>query len=54
MIQYPYILPITGEAAKRIAEQADYNYNFRRGTEAPSAEDLESSRRMFQQAGLSL
>ncbi len=54
MIQYPYIPPVTGEAAERIAEQADFNYKFRRGTEAPSAEELESSRRMFQQAGLFL
>ena len=54
MIQYPYIPPITGEAAERIAEQADYNYKFRQGIYAPSSEELDSSRRMFQQAGLFL
>ena len=54
MIQYPYIPPITGATAERIAKQADYNFQHRRGIDAPSREELESSRQMFQQAGLFL
>ena len=54
MIQYPYIPPITGEAAKRIAEQADYNYKYRQGVNAPSPEKRAAVRKMFQQAGLFL
>lgn len=54
MIQYPYIPPITGEAAERIAEQADYNYKHRRGENAPSPEKRAAVLKMFQQAGLFL
>ena len=54
MIQYPYIPPVTGEAAERIAEQADYNAKYRRGEHAPSLESIASARKMFQQAGLFL
>ena len=54
MIQYPYIPPITGEAAERIAEQADYNYKYRRGSEAPTPEFRSKALKMFQQAGLFL
>ena len=54
MIQYPYIPPITGEAAERIAEQADYNYQHLRGSKAPSPEFRTKALKMFQQAGLFL
>lgn len=54
MIQYPYIPPITGEAAERIAEQADYNYKYRRGANAIPAEERAKIRRQFQEAGLFL
>ncbi len=52
MIQYPYIPPVTGKAAERIAEQADYTAKHLRGVDAPSLDELELSRKMFQQAGL--
>jgi hypothetical protein len=54
MIEYPYIPPVSGEDAERIVEQADYTAKHLRGTQAPSRESLEASRRMFQQAGLFL
>ena len=54
MIQYPYIPPITGETAERIAEQAEYNFKYRCGSEAPSPEFRARALQMFQQAGLFL
>lgn len=54
MIQYPYIPPVTGKAAERIAEQADYTAKHLRGVDAPSPEFREKALRMFQQAGLFL
>jgi len=54
MIEYPYIPPVSGKDAERIIEQADYNAAHSRGSQAPSRESLEASRRMFQQAGLFL
>ncbi|MBQ6777114.1 MAG: hypothetical protein IJP52_02255 [Paludibacteraceae bacterium] len=54
MIQYPYIPPVTGKDAERIAEQADYNYKYRRGVNALSQEERTAIRRQFQQAGLFL
>ena len=54
MIQYPYIPPITGKEAEQIAEQADYNYLYRQGVDAPSKEDSAIALNMFQQAGLFL
>ena len=54
MIEYPYIPPVTGSEAERIIEQADYTAKYLRGSQAPSKEDLEASRRMFQHAGLFL
>lgn len=54
MIQYPYIPPITGRAAERLAEQADFNYKYRRGVNALPAEERAAIRRQFQQAGLFL
>ena len=54
MIEYTYIPPVCGKDAERIIEQADYNAQYLRGSQAPSREELESSRRMFQQAGLFL
>ena len=54
MIQYPYIPPITGKAAERIAEQADYNYQYRQGVDAPSPEWRAKVRKQFQEAGLFL
>lgn len=54
MIEYTYIPPVTGKEAERIIEKAEYNERNLRGSQAPSKESLEASRRMFQHAGLFL
>jgi hypothetical protein len=54
MIEYPYIPPVTGKTAERIAEQADYNAKHRRGVDAPTPEFRAKALRMFQRAGLFL
>jgi len=52
MIEYPYIPPVTGEAAEKVLEMIEKNNN-RRETEvkAPKKE-RESLFRMFRNAGI--